>query len=31
VAIITRRKPFWLSSIGLGALGVVLFGVAYLL
>lgn len=31
VAIITRRKAFWLGSIGLGLLGLALFGAAYLL
>jgi hypothetical protein len=31
VAIITRRKGFWLGSIGLGLGGLVLFGTAYLL
>lgn len=31
VAIITRRKAFWLGSLGLGLLGLVLFGAAYLL
>ena len=31
VAIITRRRAFWLGSIGLGLLGLVLFGTAYLL
>jgi hypothetical protein len=31
VAIITRRRHFWLGSIGLGLLGLVLFGAAYLL
>jgi hypothetical protein len=30
VAIITRRRHFWLGSIGLGLLGLVLFGAAYL-
>jgi len=31
VAIITRRKAFWLGSLALGVLGLVLFGAAYLL
>ena len=31
VAIITRRRAFWLGSMTLGALGLVLFGAAYLL
>jgi hypothetical protein len=31
VAIITRRKAFWLSSIALGLAGLALFGAAYLL
>lgn len=31
VAIITRRKAFWLGSIGLGLGGLALFGAAYLL
>jgi len=31
VAIVTRRRAFWLGSLGLGALGLVLFGAAYLL
>jgi hypothetical protein len=31
VAIITRRRAFWLGSMGLGVLGLVLFGAAYLL
>jgi len=31
VAIITRRRAFWLGSLGLGALGLALFGAAYLL
>jgi hypothetical protein len=31
VAIITRRRHFWLGSIGLGLLGIALFGAAYLL
>lgn len=30
LAIITRRRPFWLGSIGLGMVGVVLAAVAYL-
>ena len=30
VAIITHRKTFWLSAIGLGAFGAALFGYAYL-
>ena len=30
VAIITSRRAFWLSAIGLGVAGAVLFGVAYL-
>ena len=30
VAIITRRKLFWLAALGLGAVGMVLFAVAYL-
>lgn len=30
VAIITRRKPFWFTAMGLGATGVVLFATAYL-
>lgn len=30
VAIVTRRRHFWLGSLGLGLAGVVLFGVAYL-
>jgi hypothetical protein len=31
VAIVTRRRAFWLGSLGLGALGLALFGAAYLL
>jgi len=31
VAIITRRRAFWLGSLALGVLGLVLFGAAYLL
>jgi hypothetical protein len=31
VAIITRRRAFWLGSIGLGVAGLALFGAAYLL
>lgn len=31
VAIITRRRAFWMGSLGLGAAGLVLCGVAYLL
>jgi hypothetical protein len=31
VAIITRRKAFWLGSLGLGLTGLALFGAAYLL
>ena len=31
VAIITRRRAFWMGSLGLGALGLALFGAAYLL
>ena len=30
VAIITRRRVFWLAALGLGAVGMVLFAVAYL-
>ena len=30
VAIITRRKAFWLGSLGLGAAGVVLAAIAFL-
>ncbi len=30
VAIITTRRTFWLSAIGLGAVGAILFAVAYL-
>ena len=30
VAIITRRRTFWIGSLGLGLLGATLFGVAYL-
>jgi hypothetical protein len=30
VAIITRRTPFWLGAMGLGAVGIALFGFAYL-
>jgi hypothetical protein len=30
IAIITRRSAFWLSAIGLGALGAALFAVGYL-
>jgi hypothetical protein len=30
VAIITRRRSFWLGAMGLGAVGAVLFAVAYL-
>ena len=30
VAIITRRRPFWFAAVGLGAVGSVLFAVAYL-
>ena len=29
VAIITRRKSFWLSAMGLGATGMALFAIAY--
>ena len=31
VAIITKRQVFWLGAVGLGAVGAVLFAVAYLL
>ena len=31
VAIVTRKRPFWLGSLGLGAVGLVLLGAAYLL
>jgi hypothetical protein len=31
VAIITRRRAFWLGSLGLGLVGLALFGAAYLL
>ena len=31
VAIITRRRTFWFAALGLGATGVVLFALAYLL
>lgn len=31
VAIVTRRRTFWLSSVGLGVLGLVVGGAAYLL
>ena len=30
VAIITKRQVFWLAALGLGAAGMVLFGIAYL-
>jgi hypothetical protein len=30
VAIITRRRSFWFSALGLGVAGVVLFACAYL-
>jgi hypothetical protein len=30
VAIITRRKPFWFTAMGLGVTGIVLFATAYL-
>jgi hypothetical protein len=30
VAIITRRAPFWFGAMGLGAVGLTLFGLAYL-
>jgi hypothetical protein len=30
VAIITRRRIFWLAALGLGAVGLILFAVAYL-
>jgi hypothetical protein len=30
VAIITRKPTFWLSAMGLGAVGIALFGYAYL-
>lgn len=30
VAIITSRRSFWFSAIALGAIGIVLFGIAYL-
>ena len=30
VAIITRRRPFWFTAMGLGVVGIVLFGTAYL-
>jgi hypothetical protein len=30
VAIITRRRVFWLAALGLGAVGMALFAVAYL-
>jgi len=30
VAIITARRPFWFAAMGLGAVGTVLFAVAYL-
>ncbi|MFI4966824.1 MAG: DUF4337 family protein [Caulobacterales bacterium] len=30
VAIITHRRTFWLGSVGLGVVGLVLFGAAYL-
>lgn len=30
VAIITRRRVFWLAALGVGAVGMVLFAVAYL-
>ena len=30
VAIITKRRLFWLGSVGLGLIGMVLFGAAYL-
>lgn len=30
MAIITRRRPFWFTAMGLGALGIALFGAAYL-
>jgi hypothetical protein len=29
VAIITRRAPFWLGAMGLGAVGLALFVFAY--
>ncbi len=31
VAIVTKRRPFWLGSLGLGALGLVALACAYLL
>ena len=31
VAIVTRRRPFWMSAVGLGAVGVVLFALAFVL
>ena len=30
VAIITRRRTFWFTAVGLGVVGIVLFGTAYL-
>jgi len=30
IAIITKRTPFWLGAMGLGAVGIALFGYAYL-
>jgi len=30
VAIITRRRTFWFTAMGLGAVGIILFGTAYL-
>ena len=30
VAIITRRRTFWFTAMGLGVIGIVLFGTAYL-
>jgi hypothetical protein len=30
VAIITRRRPFWFTAMGLGVVGIALFGAAYL-
>ncbi len=30
VSIITRRRSFWLGAVGLGVVGVVLFGLSYL-
>jgi hypothetical protein len=31
VAIITKRQPFWIAAMGLGALGVTLFALAYII